>query len=1246
MLKWFGFKTKRPWNYSYSPEGIHFREIAPDTSQIPDSLRDLDFDPAIFLEQLQEEGLAEPVDGGYLLTWPQYYAAVAIPGYASMFTRADIPLPSGMRPALRSSHSFIDPDFTIAIHGWLDEQGHLLTFQERQGAAVRAGGQFHVLSQSAYELAERVREFHQRSDRSDLFQRKAWGMIRSLALRANANLDQFLGGTVILTPEKLNIEFREVDVAGDSVIEVSPEIEGLASQEAWIHAFDAHAKVQDRYDIPSIGGIVQVIPSDPAKEVLRELKRWDYRRVAGNRAEAFLANPYAALGESAEAVIDPAQFEKAREKAGLVFPRFYAAIEFDAAGCPLTLGILIESPGEVPSPPHCHLFADDEAADRFIATAERQLAGGRRFIRWEKHRFEVFPETAAEVDKLKAALRLRREPQVIIRTADIYDLGAYSDRVEGIGEEPSYFSPYITKKKDDEGWFPENILPVIAYTPEGQDIPVAVPLARDQVEALAAMVGEARQAGLEEVAFPGLDKPLPVRDAEIILNAFGKALSGELPEALGGRAAKLPEDAQGKGKTGRGKGNRLLLKANIQQIDYLAQRDLALRFIPREPEIPKSLRPHVELKPHQRMGLAKLQHLFDNAPRHCRGVLLADDMGLGKTLQMLALIVWAFEKDPDLDPALVVAPISLLDNWREEISKFFEEGSLEVLIAYDTGLRKLYVPKDSIEEQLLRNDLVDFLRPGWRGDTQIVLTTYETLRNLEISFARERWSIMVADEAQKIKNPSALMTRSAKKQNVRFAIACTGTPVENTLVDLWCLFDFIQPGLLGALNEFGAEYRKPIEAKTQEQHERIEGLRKIIEVQVIRRMKEDIADDLPAKIESAPRLKLSGYQRDLYASALERFHAAKADDCETRFKSHLSLLAHLKTLCSDPHREGLGTSLDESVREYRRRSPKFDWLLQTLDKIKYRDEKAIIFCEYRDTQRVLKKFIWDTLKLSVDIVNGSTSAAPGALRSRQKIIHQFQRSPGFGVIILSPVAVGFGVNVQAANHVVHFTRHWNPAKEDQATDRAYRIGQTKDVHVYYPIVYADDFTTFDVKLHQLLMEKRSLARDMLNGAGDLKPSDFSLGDMMPPSHRSMLKEAIGIEDVVEMTPDFFESFVAALWTKQGFNTVIRTPASGDNGVDVVAIAPPKGVLIQCKTTTNPGIELGWEAVKDVVAGTAAYEKKYPGISFERIAITNQGFNKKAQEQALLNSVQIIDQNGISRLLEKHSISFLDAQVFI
>jgi hypothetical protein len=274
-----------------------------------------------------------------------------------------------------------------------------------------------------------------------------------------------------------------------------------------------------------------------------------------------------------------------------------------------------------------------------------------------------------------------------------------------------------------------------------------------------------------------------------------------------------------------------------------------------------------------------------------------------------------------------------------------------------------------------------------------------------------------------------------------------------------------------------------------------------------------------------------------------------------------------------------------------------------------------------------------------DILNGDTIASASHSASRQKRIKAFQAKSGFGVIILSPFAIGFGVNIQEANHVIHYTRTWNPAKEDQATDRVYRIGQTRDVRVYCPVVYADDFATFDVKLDQLLEIKRGLARDMLNGSGDVKPGEFGL-DNVGPGGQALSSEEISIDDAMRMRWDYFECLVAVIWQKKGHRRVYRTPQN-DGGVDVVAVSGSRGELVQCKTTGSG--ELSWDAVKDVVTGEAAYRLRHPGVEFRKACVANQRFNETAAMQAELNGVDLYDREKLAGLLERYPVTMLEVE---
>jgi hypothetical protein len=838
-------------------------------------------------------------------------------------------------------------------------------------------------------------------------------------------------------------------------------------------------------------------------------------------------------------------------------------------------------------------------------------------------------------------LEARKEPQLVITHAQVHDLTHYASRVLEIGFEKPYYSPFIAKKKEAEGWFPENIINVVSWIPEGQTELVSMPFGPESLAKLKQKTQAAQASGQSAIEIPGMPVPMPVEEAQRIVETFQEVWEDAKQGVFD------PDTPKQKGAPTPTKRKSPVLLSNVQGVDYAEERRAALRWEGRKPQLPQSLQQDVRLLAHQLDGVAWLQTLFEaHKDYNCRGAVLADDMGLGKTLQLLTLMAWALEQDASLDPMLVVAPVSLLENWKEESTKFFTAGALTILTAYGDDLAKLRVPREQIDQRLQQEDgLTKFLRPGWIGAARIVLTTYETLRDLEFSFALQPWSIMVCDEAQKIKNPAAMVTRAAKKQNVAFKIACTGTPVENTLADLWCLFDFVQPGLLGALNDFGQRYRKPIEARTDDEKLRVEELRQLIAPQILRRTKAEVAKDLPQKrvVDSCRRLPLSNKQRQLYSGAIELFKSRNDPGAVVPFKNHLGLLHYLRLICTDPRRYGLDTFKPEPLHEYRSQAPKMAWLLDQLGVIQSQGEKVIIFCEFRHIQRLLQHYIEQEFGVHTDIINGDTSASSSHAQSRQKRIKAFQSTPGFGVIILSPVAVGFGVNIQAANHVVHYTRTWNPAKEDQATDRAYRIGQTKDVYVYYPVVTAEDFHTFDVKLDGLLERKRELAQDMLNGSGDLKPSDFGLEDVAPPDTRYR-EEVVTPKTALAMNWEYLEGLVTMLYAKRG-HQAYRTPGSNDNGVDVVALPGnhPRGKLVQVKSSEIEDAQLSWEAVKDVVTGQAYYVKQFPKVAFDLVCVTNQYFGAQAHKNAQLSDVELVEQPQLLEMLNETPVTLFEVE---
>ena len=1193
-----------------------------------------DPEAALLLAQMEEEGFADRLASGYRMSWADVYRALESREYGPSFTQLDLPPVQEWRFSLGSAGSLTDSDFAIRISGWIAPDGRKPQGNiGLEGAVLKCGATKALLPRSAWEAIEALRAFGRSGGGSADSNRRGWAVVRAKAVEAGADLSDFLKKTVVLTPDRLGLEMRKGDGAGTRLVEIRPGFEGQPPR--WLEMFDRLDGVPDRYEIPDGEGLVHVIIPPAVKAVLAEIKSMPGRRVAGDRAEAFIRNPFAVLGPEAAGVIDPEAFEEAREDAGISFATFMASVLRDANGFPYEVSILVEE--TIRGETTVERVKFDGAAElaRFVGKLDERIASGAQCCHWEGFDLEILGDTSDQSAVLRKALE-EMQKSGGFASSEILDLSNYSERVEGFGAEKPYYSPFISRKSEDGGWFPENVEFGVCYTPEGGGETVALVLGDETLPDFKKAVADAEKDGRSEFDFPGCPKPVPTEWAKEIVETLGAAIEDV------GKGTFDPGKVRAGGPAAERKG--LVVKPNVDLLDYSERRGLL--DVPEgfDPPLPRSLKPEIALKDHQREGVRWLLNLWRLSPEDCRGGVLADDMGLGKTIQLLTFIASAIEEDPSVAPFLVVAPVSLLENWREEIGKFFKEGSFPLLTLYGPDLAGKRVPKDAIDKELAAAGVGRLLRRDWLGGAKIVLTTYETLRDMEFSLAMTRWSAIICDEAQKIKNPNALVTRSAKKQNARFRIACTGTPVENTLTDLWCLFDFAQPGLLGALKDFGSKYRKPIEVeKDQDERCRAEGrarvdeLRRLIAPQLLRRTKAEVAKDLPKKIEVAEcrSLPISERQRAHYADAIGVFRR-KPKEGGSGIQNHLGLLQYLRRLCSDPKPPGAVSTDATAVGEIVAHSPKMAWMLRKLEEIRVLGEKVIVFCEFRDLQRTLKRAISERFGLHPDIINGDTSAAASNSANRQRRIKAFQEKPGFGVIILSPLAVGFGVNIQAANHVVHFTRTWNPAKEDQATDRAYRIGQTRDVYVYYPVVTAEDFLTFDAKLDLLLEWKRELSRDMLNGAGDVTPADF--GDLGAPGGGSAFgDEIITRWDLEDLDPDAFEAFCAILWSKLGYARTVRTPHSGDGGVDVVAISGKTGVLIQCKSSSVDGRELGWDAVKDVVAGAAAYRERYSEVCFTLAAVTNRRFNGTARGQAGINGVELIDGDGLAELMREKPV---------
>ena len=479
------------------------------------------------------------------------------------------------------------------------------------------------------------------------------------------------------------------------------------------------------------------------------------------------------------------------------------------------------------------------------------------------------------------------------------------------------------------------------------------------------------------------------------------------------------------------------------------------------------------LKDHQKEGVAWLQHLYKSKASGC---LMADDMGLGKTLQILYFIDWHSRKYANHKPYLIVAPISLLENWKNEYERFFMQPRMKINMLTSKDVTRKF--DKSIVDKMQKMD--------------IILTNYESLRISQLNFCAVEFDVVALDEAQKIKSPGTLVTNAAKALKCNFKIAMTGTPVENSLLDLWCIMDFCVPGLLGNAKAFAAQYQNPLKkedtdivALGNEVHDKLG-------VYFMRRLKKDAAKDLPDKIELKEKVLMPPVQKEAYASVVNDYTSGIQPNM-------LVTIMHLREVSEHPYLYD-STLLNHETDEIVDTSARLQATIKFLDEIKKKEEKVIIFVERKETQKMLQKLCLKRYGIITKIINGDTPSIvkrnmPNK-QSRQSSIDEFQAVDGFNVIIMSPVAAGMGLNVTAANHVIHYSRHWNPAKENQATDRAYRIGQTKDVFVYYPMAVRSDIKSFDETLDDLLSRKTSLATSTIFPTERVEVKQEELGQML------------------------------------------------------------------------------------------------------------------------------------------------------
>jgi len=463
---------------------------------------------------------------------------------------------------------------------------------------------------------------------------------------------------------------------------------------------------------------------------------------------------------------------------------------------------------------------------------------------------------------------------------------------------------------------------------------------------------------------------------------------------------------------------------SVNLIDDNVSQTLSNKPVSAGTGIPKSI--NATLYPYQQTGFRWMDFML----REGCGCVLGDEMGLGKTLQIITLVTK--RNNENKKPALVIAPVSLLENWKREFKKFSQE--IKVYIHHG--------PKRTGRFQELATH-------------DVIVVSYNTAIS-DLSLLRMiKWDIIAIDEAQNIKNPHAERTKSIKHIPCYAAIAITGTPFENHMTDIWSLVDFIAPGFLGTLTEFNQNYPDSVESA-----ERIEP---VLSAFMIRRRVSEVAQDLPEKVDIPQALAMSEIECLQYEEERKRIVADMGEKT-----CSLAMLQKLRMYCTHPFLLDSQTHGDPL-----KTSTKYERLCNILEEIISINEKVIMFTSYNEMFNILLSDIPERLSIPVSMINGTTPVA-----DRQPIIDRFTESGNSGLLVLNPRAARTGLNIASANHVIHYNLEWNPALEDQASARAYRRGQKKVVFVHR-LYYVD---TVEQIINERIEYKRILSETAVVGS--------------------------------------------------------------------------------------------------------------------------------------------------------------------
>lgn len=705
---------------------------------------------------------------------------------------------------------------------------------------------------------------------------------------------------------------------------------------------------------------------------------------------------------------------------------------------------------------------------------------------------------------------------------------------------------------------------------------------------------------------------------------------------------------------------------------------------------PPGFRPEFNLEEHQRKGFAWLAWLFEHSIQNTghshRGALLADDMGLGKTLQLLSFVAWLRSK-PDIGkkPVLIVAPVSLIQSsWLEDgFKKFFDENSVlgitsgglgpivrfsDCPIKVDRDL--LLAEANRVNFDLLKSekqklsdcDIDEKLKESldqvkiWASD-KIIITSYESLRINSFTMGSIDFGAVILDEAQKIKNVGVLQSNAAKALKADMCIAMTGTPIENSLMDLWSIMDFVLPGHIGTQESFKKNFVQPVKQSSLESLERKtlkSALEKALSPVWFRRTKAEVFSSTKAlppivhydqfaykdgSFKNVDEVDMPDDQFSIYETHLAYSKNAKAGHKLQAIRAMIEACAAPWLATNEPLRWSNRDRIFSLC-------PKLKRTMEILSEIRDRSpeegQKVIIFANVIQIQMGLAFFIFEwnnsTSKNSIQVEVYNGDASPSA---RAEMLSNFKKQNGFQVLIISPKAGGAGLNIVEVNNVIHYTREWNPALERQATDRVYRMGQKRKVHVYYPTtsLAKKGLVSAEERLAGILSAKRDIMDDFTISASDHNFSESDFSDIV--DEKTSSDKQINPENLHLLDPYSFECLIACLYEKMGYKS-FWCGKSGDGGADVMALKGNTGVLIQAKHSQANSL-VGTAAIIQVRGAHSTYESRF-NVTLKLVAATNFKFSEPTVQLSRNGvPVELIEFRQLKDLLKLYPICFSEVQ---